>query len=88
MNDDTLKTLSDNDLVQLVRSLPDNRLAYVKATAEEEIDTRKRKRKDDAIAKIKELAGANSISVSIKGARGRPPMPAGAGKPSRPAQAK
>jgi hypothetical protein len=60
MNDDTLKTLNDHDLEQLI----------VKAQAEKA--NRARRRKVDAIAKIRELAGAAGVSVSIKGARGRP----------------
>jgi hypothetical protein len=71
MNDDTLKTLSDNELAQFI----------VKAQAE--IAARTRKRKEDAIARIKELAGAAGVSVSIKGARGRP---AQSGAPERPAR--
>jgi len=60
MTEDTLKTLNDHDLEQLI----------VRAQAEKA--NRARKRKEDAIAKIKELAGAAGVSVSIKGARGRP----------------
>jgi hypothetical protein len=76
MNDDTLKTLSDNELAQFI----------VKAQAE--IAARTRKRKEDAIARIKELAGAAGVSVSIKGARGRPALAGGPPKPLRPSQAK
>ncbi len=60
MTEDTLKALNDHDLEQLI----------VRAQAEKA--NRARKRKEDAIAKIKELAGAAGVSVSIKGARGRP----------------
>lgn len=70
MNDDTLKTLSDHELTQLV------------AKAKAEIVARDRQHKADTIAKIKELAGAAGVSVSIKGVRGRP-AGNGAGKSSR-----
>jgi hypothetical protein len=76
MNDDNLKALGDNELVQLV------------AKAQAEIAARTRKRKEDAIAKIKELAGAAGVAVSIKGVRGRPPSSGGPSKPARAAQAK
>jgi hypothetical protein len=76
MNDDTLKTLSDNELAQLI------------AKAQTEITTRTRKRKEDAIARIKELAGAAGVTVSIKGARGRPPSSSGPRKPAQATQAR
>lgn len=75
MSNDNLKTLSDNELAQLA------------AKAQAEIAARKR-RKDDAIARIKQLAGSVGVSVAIKGARGRPPAVDGAEKSPRPAQAK
>ena len=75
MSNDNLKTLSDNELAQLV----------VKAQAEIAARTR---RKEDAIARIKQLAGDAGVSVSIKGARGRPAAADSSEKSSRPAQAK
>jgi len=40
--------------------------------AAQEIKTREEKRKQETIAKIKQLAGAVGVSVSIGGARGWP----------------
>jgi hypothetical protein len=71
MNDDLLKKLADDELAQLVLH------------AQREIALRTRKRKEDTIAKIKELAGAAGVSVSIKGTRGRPPTREGNTKPVR-----
>lgn len=71
MSNDNLKTLSDNELAQLV----------VKAQAEMAARAR---RKESAIARIKRVAGAAGVSVSIKGARGRPAAADGSGKSSRP----
>ena len=73
MSSDNVKSLSDNELAQLV----------VKAQAEIAARTR---RKEDAIARIKQLAGAAGVSVSIKEGRGRPATGDGSEKP--PAQAK
>jgi len=75
MSNDNLKILSDTELAQLV----------VKAQAE--IAARAR-RKADAIARIEKLAGTVGVSVSIKGARGRPATVAGSEKAARTAQAK
>ena len=61
MNEDSIKALGDPELTRFV------------ILAQAELVARARKRRDDAIAKIKELAGANDIPISIKGTRGRPP---------------
>jgi len=61
MNDEMLKTLGDHELSQFV------------SKAQAELASRARKRKEEAIAKIKELAGLAGVSVSVKGARGRLP---------------
>jgi len=71
MIDDTLKTLGDHELRELV------------LRAQREIALRARKHKEDTIAKIKELAGSAGVSVAIKGTRGRPPTREGQPKPSR-----
>jgi len=60
MTQETVRALSDTDLSQVV------------AWAQEEIRTRAEKRKQETIAKIKELAGAVGVSVAIGGVRGRP----------------
>ena len=58
---------------ETVRALADTELVQVIAWAEDEQRARADKRKHDTIAKIKEMAGAAGISVSIHSKRGRPP---------------
>ena len=57
---------------ETVRALADAELIQVIAWAEDEQGVREQRRKQDTIAKIKEMAGAAGISVSIHGKRGRP----------------
>jgi hypothetical protein len=61
MTQETVKSLSDADLSQVI------------VWAQEEIKTRTQRRKEEAIAKIKTLALQVGVSVSIAGTRGRPP---------------
>ena len=58
--------------IETVRALSDGDLSQVVAWAQAEIKARAEKRKQETIAKIKELAGAVGVSVVIGGARGRP----------------
>jgi hypothetical protein len=60
MTQETIKALADGELTQVI------------AWAQEEIKARAEKRKRETIAKIKEMAGAVGVSVSIAGVRGRP----------------
>ncbi len=60
MKQETIQALTDADLSQVV------------AWAQAEIKARAEKRKQETIAKIKELAGAVGVSVTIGGVRGRP----------------
>jgi hypothetical protein len=60
MTQETVKALSDVDLSQVI------------TWAQEEIQTRTQRRKQEAIAKIKALAAQVGVSVSIAGVRGRP----------------
>lgn len=55
-----LKVINDEDLERL------------KTAVEDEQQERAERRKRDAIAKIKEVAGAVGLSVHIEGQRGRP----------------
>lgn len=57
---------------ETVRALPDADLMQVVAWAQAEIKARTEKRKQETIAKIKELAGTVGVSVAIGGLRGRP----------------
>lgn len=57
---------------ETVKALNDSELALVIDWANTEIRARAEKRKQDTIAKIKELAGAVGVTVAISGARGRP----------------
>ena len=57
---EALKALSDADLSQVI------------AWGQEEQKARAERRKQETIAKIKELAGAVGVTVAIRGARGRP----------------
>ena len=58
---------------EMIRALPDRELTQVITWAQDEAMVRENKRKHDTIAKIKELAGAVGVSVTINGKRGRPP---------------
>jgi hypothetical protein len=60
MTQETVKALSDAELSQVI------------TWAQEEIQTRTQRRKQEAIAKIKALASQVGVSVSIAGVRGRP----------------
>jgi hypothetical protein len=57
---------------ETVRALPDADLMQVVAWAQSEIKARAEKRKQETIARIKELAGEVGVSVAIGGVRGRP----------------
>lgn len=58
--------------IETVRALSDADLSQVADWAQAEIKARAEKRKQETIAKIKELAGAVGVSVAIGGQRGRP----------------
>ena len=55
-----------------VRALNDDELTQVISWAQAEIKARAERRKQETIAKIKELANAVGVSVTIAGGRGRP----------------
>lgn len=57
---------------ETVRALADSQLTQIIAWAQEELKARAEKRKQETIAKIKELAGSVGVSVTISGQRGRP----------------
>ena len=61
-----------------VKGLSDSELSQVMNWAGAEIAARREQRKQAAIAKIRELAGAVGVTVAIGGARGRPRRAAGA----------
>jgi hypothetical protein len=56
-----------------LKALCDSELALFMGAAETELKDRAETRKQATIAKIKELASAEGLSVSIAGQRGRPP---------------
>ena len=58
---------------EMIRALPDKDLSQVIAWAQDELGARAEKRRHETIAKIRELAGAVGVSVTINGRRGRPP---------------
>jgi hypothetical protein len=58
---------------EMIKALPDKDLTQVIAWAHDEVTVRAEKRRHDTIAKIKELAGAEGILLTINGKRGRPP---------------
>lgn len=55
-----------------IQALADDELAQLVLWAHAEQGARERRRKEDAIAKIRALAGEVGLSVAISGARGRP----------------
>jgi hypothetical protein len=60
MTQDSIRGLTDSELVQVI------------AWAQGEQKARAERRKQETIAKIKELAAMVGVSVSIEGTRGRP----------------
>jgi len=60
MTQETAWALADEDLMQVI------------AWAQDEQQARAEQRKHDTIAKMKEMAGAAGVSVSIHSKRGRP----------------
>lgn len=56
-----------------IKALPDSELAQFRAAVETEQKERAEKRKQETIAKIKELARSIEVDVKIAGVRGRPP---------------
>ena len=68
------KAITDDDftkLLAMVRGLPDTYLGRVVTAGTEEQQSREQRRKDDAIAKIRALAGDAGIVVSIAGTRNK-----------------
>jgi hypothetical protein len=57
---------------EAIKALGDAELSQVVAWAQAEIKARAERRKQETIARIKELAGTVGVSVTIGGARGRP----------------
>ncbi len=55
-----------------IRALTDGELSQFVAWAQVEIKARTERRKQETIAKIKELAWTVGVSVAIGGVRGRP----------------
>lgn len=68
---------------EAIKALTDGELSQVIAWAQAEIKTRTERRKQETIAKIKELAGTVGVSVAIGGARGRPARGQGKPEPKR-----
>jgi hypothetical protein len=60
MTPETVKTLSDSELVQVI------------AWAQAETKARTERRKQETIAKIKAMAAEVGVSIAIQGGRGRP----------------
>jgi len=58
--------------IDAVKALSDADLSQVAAWAQSEIKARAERRKQETIARIKELAGSVGVSVAIGGTRGRP----------------
>ena len=58
---------------QNIKALSDSELTEVIASAQDELKARAEKRKQETIAKIKELARSIEVDVRIAGVRGRPP---------------
>ena len=58
--------------IEEVRALGDSELAAFIAAGQEEQKARAEKRRQEAIARIKEIAAREHITVNINGQRGRP----------------
>ncbi len=70
MNQDAVTKLTDSELVQVI------------GWAQAEQIARKERRKQETIAKIKDLAKSIEVGVKIEGSRGRPAK-AGKARPAR-----
>ncbi len=61
---------------EILKTLSDTELEQVGVWAREETRERAVKRKQETIAKIRDLAVAAGVHIKISGARGRPAKPA------------
>lgn len=66
-----------------ITTMSDTDLATFAAAAQAELESRRQKRRDDAIARIRAMAGEAGLTVAIEGARGRPPRTRGARKAAK-----
>jgi hypothetical protein len=80
----TTRTMTEAELTAFVSAMTDKGLEACSALVRAEQTARDKRRKEAAIAKIREMAGEAGLSVSIAGARGRP---GGSKPPARPAKA-
>jgi hypothetical protein len=71
MTQETLKALTDSEISQVI------------AWGQAELAARMEQRKQDAIAKIRELAATVGVTVAIDGVRGRPRKARAAAAPER-----
>ena len=71
MTQETLKALTDSEISQVI------------AWGQAELAARMEQRKQDAIAKIRELAATVGVTVAIDGVRGRPRKARSAAAPER-----
>jgi len=58
--------------LEQIKSLPDDELGKFVEAGQEEQKARAERKKQETIARIKELAGTVGVRVAIGGARGRP----------------
>jgi hypothetical protein len=66
-----------------IRALSDTELAQAIGWGQEEQKAREERRKQETIARIKELAGSVGVSITITGARGRPRKSRSEGKAAK-----
>jgi hypothetical protein len=72
MNEETVKAMTDAELGKFIKLLSNPQLSTLVPLAHAEAGERMRKRKEDAVTRIKQIANAEGIVVQIKGVRGRP----------------
>ncbi len=60
---------------ELLKTLPDNELEQVGVWVREETRERAVRRKQETIAKIRDLAAGAGVHIKISGARGKPAKP-------------
>jgi hypothetical protein len=58
--------------LEQIKSLPDDELSMFVEAGKDEQNARAERKKQETIARIKELAGTVGVRVAIGGARGRP----------------
>jgi hypothetical protein len=72
--------------LEAVKALADSELAQVEVWVQQERKARAERKKQETIARIKQLAGSIGVRVSVEGVRGRPTKARPGAKPEKAAR--